>query len=50
MSLVDLTLPTLTVSFIYCIWNGLVRFQKKREWMIRERVAFMLWLSANLST
>jgi hypothetical protein len=40
------TLPTLAVSLIYCLWQAYYRARLLRERRIRERVAYMLWVSA----
>ena len=40
------TVPTLAVSLIYCLWQAWYRVRLLRERRIRERVAYMLWVSA----
>jgi hypothetical protein len=40
------TVPTLAVSLIYCLWHAWYRVRLLREGRIRERVAYMLWVSA----
>ncbi|HZY87262.1 MAG TPA: hypothetical protein VFE78_20675 [Gemmataceae bacterium] len=40
------TLPTLAVSLIYCLWHAWYQARLLRERKIRERVAYMLWVSA----
>ena len=40
-------LPTLAVSVIYCVWQAYVRAQLRREGVLRERVAYMLWIVAS---
>ena len=46
MQAVLMTLPTLAVSAVYCLWNGyrIAHLQRLRK--LRERVAFMLWVAA----
>jgi hypothetical protein len=39
------TLPTLSVSAIYCIWSAYQRF-RQRQRVVRERVAYLLWVMA----
>jgi hypothetical protein len=36
----------LAVSSIYCIWHASLRHQFRRERVLRERVAFLLWEAA----
>jgi len=40
--------PTLAVSLIYCLWNFYFRSQWQ-ERTFRERVAYMLWVMANMA-
>ena len=40
------TLPTLAVSLIYCLWQAYSRAQLLRHRRLRERIAYMLWVSA----
>jgi hypothetical protein len=40
------TLPTLAVSLIYCLWQAYFRARLFRERRLRERIAYMLWVSA----
>jgi hypothetical protein len=47
------TLPTLTVSAVYCLYALCRRDRQERarlhhERRLRERVAFMLWVAAHL--
>ena len=37
----------LAVSSIYCLWHASLRHQLRRERVLRERVAFLLWTVAN---
>ena len=36
----------LAVSCIHCIWRASIRHQLRRERVLRERVAFLLWTAA----
>ena len=40
------SLPTLTVSILYCVWNAYRASRLCRERKLRERVAYMLWVIA----
>jgi hypothetical protein len=40
------TIPTLTVSTIYLAWDACRRQQERRDRLLRERVAYMLWVAA----
>jgi hypothetical protein len=46
MQLFAITYPTLAVSAIYCIWQVYRRALALRERVLRERVAYMLWVLA----
>jgi hypothetical protein len=46
MQLFISTMPTLTISTIYCIWQAYVRFQLRQDSVLRERVTHMLWMAA----
>jgi hypothetical protein len=41
------SIPTLAVSTIYCIWKVYFRSQQRLQRLIRERVAYMLWVSTS---
>jgi hypothetical protein len=41
------SVPTLAVSAIYCIWKAYFRAQQRLQRIIRERVAYMLWVSTS---
>jgi hypothetical protein len=47
MQLFVFTYPTLAVSAIYCIWQAYRRVLALRERVLRERVAYMLWVLAD---
>jgi hypothetical protein len=49
MQLLAFTYPTLAVSTIYCIWQAYRRALAQRERVLRERVAYMLWVLAERS-
>lgn len=38
--------PTLAVAVIYCLWYRVHDFQQRRQRVLRERVAYMLWVAA----
>ena len=40
------SLPTLAVSAIYCIWHAYQKEKLRRDRVLRERVAYMLWVAA----
>ncbi|HKI30434.1 MAG TPA: hypothetical protein VKA46_00985 [Gemmataceae bacterium] len=40
-------IPALTVSTIYLAWDVCRREQERRDRVLRERVAYMLWVAAN---
>ncbi|MBI1916765.1 MAG: hypothetical protein HYS12_18825 [Planctomycetes bacterium] len=46
MQLLFTSLPTLTVSILYCAWNAYRSARLQRERKLRERVAYMLWVIA----
>ena len=47
MQLLFTSLPTLTVSILYCAWNAYHGARLLRQRTLRERVAYMLWIAAN---
>jgi hypothetical protein len=40
-------LPTLAVSAIYCVWYSYQAERLRRDRVLRERVAYMLWVVAS---
>jgi hypothetical protein len=40
-------IPALTVSTIFLAWNVCHRQRRRRDRLLRERVAYMLWVAAN---
>lgn len=48
MQLIIASAPTLAVSAIYCLWHVCFRLRLRREQILRERVAYMLWVMAHL--
>ena len=40
-------LPTLTVSAIFLAWNVCHRERQRRARLLRQRVAYMLWVAAH---
>ena len=46
MQLLFTSLPTLTVSLLYCAWNAYRGAWLLRERKLRERVAYLLWIIA----
>ncbi len=46
MQAVLMTLPTLAVSTVYCLWNIYRSAYCQRSRRLRERVAYMLWVMA----
>jgi hypothetical protein len=43
------SVPTLAVTTIFYVWSAYRRLQLQRERVLRERVAYMLWVMANLA-
>jgi hypothetical protein len=41
-----LTIPTLAVSAAYCIWNAYRMALLRQDRVLRERVAYMLWVAS----
>jgi hypothetical protein len=46
MQAIAVSLPTVAVSAIYCIWNAYRVAQARRECLLRRRVAYLLWVVA----
>lgn len=42
------SLPVLMLAFVYCVWDQYRRCRLHRARALRERVAYMLWVVANL--
>ena len=40
------SLPTVAVSAIFCVWNAYRHHLFRRSRVLRERVAYMLWVMA----
>jgi hypothetical protein len=40
-------LPAITVSTIFLAWSASRRDRERRDRLLRERVAYMLWVAAN---
>jgi hypothetical protein len=40
-----MSLPTLSVSAIFCIWSAYQRYLQRNR-VLRERVAYLLWVMA----
>lgn len=38
--------PTLAVAAIYCLWQRIQVMHSRRQRILRERVAYMLWCAA----
>jgi hypothetical protein len=47
MQALSLTMPTVAVSLIYCIWHRYVEFRCRKERRLCERVAYLLWVVAH---
>jgi hypothetical protein len=41
------SVPTLAVSAIYCLWHLHLERRLRRDRLLRQRVAYMLWAAAN---
>jgi hypothetical protein len=37
-----------TVAAMYCVWRAFVEARRRREQLVRRRVAYMLWVMAGL--
>ena len=46
MHVFEFTYPTLAVAAIYCLWNAYATFQSRQTQVLRQRVAYMLWVTA----
>jgi hypothetical protein len=47
MQAILFSVPTLSVSLIYCIWHAYARHQlRQHRQRLQERVAWMLWVMA----
>jgi hypothetical protein len=46
MNPLAVSLPTLAVSAVFCLWNAYQRDRDRRGRRLRERVAFMVWVAA----
>ena len=42
-----LTIPTLAVSAAYCIYNAYRMAMARRDRILRDRVAYMLWKASD---
>lgn len=42
----DQSAATLAVAMIYCIWRWAAEHHRRRQRVLRERVAYMLWCAA----
>ena len=38
----------LTVAAAYCVWRAFAEARRRREQLLRRRVAYMLWVMAGL--
>ena len=47
MQMITPVVPTLAVATIYCLWMRVQMWQHRRQRVLRERVAYMLWCAAN---
>ncbi len=41
------SMATLAVSAIFCLWKAYCQTHEQRTRMLRERVAYMLWVAAD---
>ena len=41
------SVATLAVAAIFCLWHAYSEVRTRRERVLRERVAFLLWTVAN---
>ena len=49
MQMIAPLVPTLAVATIYCLWFRALMTHSRRQRALRERVAYMLWCTANES-
>lgn len=47
MQMIAPIMPTLAVATIYCLWMRAYMTQTRRQRVLRERVAYMLWCAAH---
>ena len=47
MQILFQSIPTLAVAAIYCIWFRAYLAQSRKDRVLRERVAYMLWIAAH---
>jgi hypothetical protein len=41
-------MPTLAISAIYCLWHFQAQtVRRRRERLLRDRVAYLLWVTAH---
>ena len=50
MQVVCWNLMVLCIAALYYLWRDGIARRPKREKMLRERVAYMLWVAANQTT
>ena len=47
MLILPLSVPTIAVAAIYCIWWRANQVLNRKDRVLRERVAYMLWVTAH---
>jgi hypothetical protein len=47
MAFLFANLPALTIAAVYCAYEACLRARRRRQRVLRERVAFMLWVMAH---
>jgi hypothetical protein len=40
------SMATFAISTIFCLWQAYRQAQERRERVLRERVAYMMWVAA----
>jgi hypothetical protein len=46
MHLLSLSSPALAIALIYTIWHRYFQYQMHQQRLLRERVAYLLWVVA----
>ena len=49
MNALQVVVPTLSVAVIFFIWRNYAQFIWRKKRVLRERVAYMLWVMAQKS-
>jgi hypothetical protein len=47
MPVYSLVVAAVLVAAIFSIWRGYAEFRERRQRMLRERIAYLLWVAAD---